>query len=263
MAQSMPRFVETAGRYVFYVALLVSLNSATSLFAANPDSDYRDALSLFQRRDIASCQRTISLLEKNLEQKADHIDSQALLSFAYAHEAFIMSQLGESGSDYQNSADAFAKAVLAQQPNNAFARKTSLLLKLIVGNYLDVRKTLDPEMNDKQTDADLWYFYAVVSEGDKVGRALSTALTLNGDLVWIYNDMAFRALKMGDSATAEKWVRALDARRPGLADSDLLKAAIAAQKQDKKTAQNLWNEFTRKAPGFPLVTKLSGRSRKK
>lgn len=245
--------------------LLLFLLSAASIAAApaiNVDNDYRDALSLFQRRDVVSCQRTITLLEKILERKADHTDSQALIAYAYAHQAFVLSQLGESGADYLNSADAFSKAVLAQQPQNAFARKAKLLLQLIGGGTADVRKTLEKEVTDKETDADLWYMLAVSGDADKAIKPLSTALSLNADLIWIYSDMAFRALKMGDLATAEKWQRALEARKPGVADADLIKAVLSAQKQDKKSAQSAWNEFARKAPDFPLVARFSGRSRK-
>lgn len=230
--------------------------------AVNVDNDYRDALSLFQRRDVVSCQKTIVLLEKILERKADHTDSQALIAYAYAHQAFILSQLGESGTDYLNSAEAFSKAVLAQQPQNSFARKAKLLLQLISGNAAEVRKTLEKEVTDKETDADLWYMLAVSGDADKATKPLATALTLNADLVWIYSDMAFRAMKMGDLATAEKWQRALEARKPGIADADLIKAVLAAQKQDKKTAQSMWGEFARKAPEFPLVARFSGRARK-
>lgn len=253
-----------ARSYAIFALSLLNLASLAAAPAAtvNVDNDYRDAAALFQRRDIVSCLRTINLLEKNLEKKPDHLDSQALISFAYAHEAFILSQLGESGTEYMNSADAFSKAVLTQQPKNPFARKAAMMLQLIAGNALEVRKTLEKEMTDKETDADLWYISAIVGEGDKTLKSLTTALNLNADHIWIYNDMAFRALKMNDLTTAEKWVRALEARRPGLADADLLKAAIAAQKRDKKAAQGFWVDFTRKAPEFSLVAKFGGRSKK-
>ncbi len=249
-------------RYAIYALLLVLLNALSSASAANVDNDYRDALSLFQRRDIASCLRTITLLERNLEQKADHADSQALIAYAYAHQAFILSQIGESGADYLNSADAFSKAVLAQQPQNPFARKAKLLLQLIGGNFADVRKTFEKELTDKETDADLWYMSAVAGDADKAAKSLGTALRLNADLVWIYTDMAFRALKMNDLSTAEKWLRALEARKPGIADIDLLKATIAAQRQDKKTVQASWSDFSRKAPDFALVARFAGRAKK-
>ena len=82
----------------------------------------------------------------------------------------------------------------------------------------------------------MWYMLAAVSEGDKANRSLARALTLNPDHVWIYSDMAFRALKMGDVAVAEKWIKALEARRPGVPEADLLRAIVAANKKDKKRA---------------------------
>jgi hypothetical protein len=251
-----------ASRFAAYAVFLVVINFSGSLFAANVDNDYRDALSVFQKRDLVSCHRAIVLLVKILEQKADHLDSQALISYAYAHEAFLLSQLGESATEYQNSADAFSKAVLAQQPQNIFARKTKLLLQLMNGNHLDVRKTLEKEVTDKETDADLVYMLAVVGDASTAGKTLSNALALNADYVWIYSDMAFRAIKMSDLAVAEKWARALEVRRPGLAEVDLIRAVIAAQKKDKQSVQSLWSDFSRKAPDFALVARFSGSKKK-
>ena len=254
---------DLAGQYSFSILLLIGLNSLQPLFAANPDSDYKDALALFEKRDIVSRIRAITILEKNLETKADHLDSQALISYAYAHEAYVMSQVGEPATEYQNSADAFSKAVLAQQPQNLFARKTVLFLQLVAGNHVDARKTLERDVTEKENDADMWYMLAAVSEGDKANRSLVRALTLNPDHVWIYSDMAFRALKMGDVAVAEKWIKALEARRPGVPEADLLRAIVAANKKDKKRAKEHWTDFARKAPDSVVAAKFGSSGRKK
>lgn len=255
--------LETAGSYLIYAVLLLSINFLSAASAANVESDYKDAATIFEKRDIASCHRAIEMLEKNLEIKADHLDTQALISFAYAHEAFVLTQLGEKATEYQNSADAFAKSVLSQQPQNIYARKTNLLLQLIAGNHIDVKKTLEKDISDKETDADIWYILATVSEGDKISLSLQKALALNPDHVWIYSDMAFRAIKLGDLATAQKWTTALEKRLTNIADLDLLKAAIAAQKKDMKTAEQHWADFSKKAPEFFLVSRISGTAAKK
>ncbi len=257
------RVLDLAGQYVVYTLLLVGINSLQPLFAANPDSDYKDAVTLFEKRDIVSRGRAIAILEKNLEQKADHLDSQALISYAYVHEAYVMTQIGEKATEYQNSAEAFAKAVLAQQPQNLYARKTTLFLQLAAGNYVDARKALERDVTEKETDADLWFMLAVVSEGDKGNKALAKALTLNPDHVWIYSDMAFRAVKMGDLAVAEKWVKALEGRRAGVPEADLLRAVIAAHRKDKKRAKEHWSDFARKVPDSAIVSKLGHTSKRK
>lgn len=255
--------LETTGSYLIYALILLSINFISSVSALNVDSDYKDAVTVFEKRDIASCLKAIHMLEKNLEQKADHLESQALISFAYAHEAFLLTQLGEKATEYQNSADVFSKSVLSQQPQNAYARKTSLLLQLIAGNHIDVKKTLEKEITDKETDPDLWYIQAVVSEGDKIPAGLQKVLTLNADYIWIYSDMAFRAIKLGDLSAAQKWVNALEKRNSNLADLDLLKAVIAAQKKEKKLAEEHWDAFRKKVPEFFLVAKLLGHPIKK
>lgn len=257
------RVLDLAGQYIVYTLLLLGINSLFPLFAVNPDSDYKDAVTLFEKRDIVSRSRAIAILEKNLEQKADHLDSQALISYAYVHEAYVMGQIGEKATEYQNSGEAFAKAVLAQQPQNLYARKTALLLQLIAGNHVDARKILERDVTDKEIDADLWYMLAVVSEGDKANKALARALTLNPDHVWIYSDMAFRAVKMGDLAVAEKWVKALEARRAGVPEIDLLRAVIAAHRTDKKRAKEHWADFARKVPDSAIVSKLGAPGKKK
>jgi len=254
--------LETSATYLIYSLLLLSLNLISSVQAASPDADYRDAASVFQKRDLSSCQKAISMLEKILDQKADHLDTQALLAFAYAHEAFILSQFGESGSEYQNSAEAFAKTVLTQQPKNANARKASMLVQLISGNFIDVKKVLESEVGEQETDADLWYMLAIVTDGEKAVRSLSRALLLNADHIWIYSDMAFRALKMNDLVVAEKWLNALEAKRPGVADADLLRAVMAAQRKDSKAMQTAWAELARKAPDFALVARVNKRKKK-
>lgn len=257
------RALDLAGQYVVYALLVLGANSLLPLSAANPDGDYKDAVALFEKRDTVSRIRAITILEKNLEQKADHLDSQALISYAYAHEAYIMSQIGEKATDYQNSAEAFSKAVLAQQPQNLYARKTSLFLQLTAGNHIDARKILERDVTDKEPDADLWYMLAVVSDGDKANKSLAKALTLNPDHVWIYSDMAFRAVKMGDLVVAEKWVAALEARRAGVPEADLLRAVIAASKKDTKAAKSHWANFARKAPDSSVVFKLGTTGKKK
>lgn len=265
--RSAPRVIlqalETTGSYLIYAILLLSINFLSSVSAANVENDYKDAATLFEKRDMASCHRAIEILEKNLEIKADHLDTQALISYAYAHEAFVLAQLGEKATEYQNSAEAFSKSVLSQQPQNNYARKTGLLLQLIAGNHIDVKKTLEKDISDKETDADLWYILATVSEGEKVSASLQKALALNPDHIWIYNDMAFRAIKLGDLATAQKWAAALEKRNASIADLDLLKAAIAAQKKDKKTAELHWADFSKKVPEFSLVAKIAGTPAKK
>ena len=257
------RALDLAGQYLVYALLVLGANSLIPLFAANPDADYKDALALFEKRDIVSRIRAITVLEKNLEQKADHLNSQALISYAYAHEAYVMAQIGEKATDYQNSAEAFSKAVLAQQPQNLYARKTSLFLQLAAGNHIDARKILERDVTENETDADLWYMLAVVSEGEKTNKALAKALTLNADHVWIYSDMAFRAVKMGDLVVAEKWVAALDSRRAGAPEVDLLRAVIAANKKDAKAAKTHWANFARKAPDSAVVSKLGASGKKK
>lgn len=261
--QVITEVLEAAGSYTLYALVLLSINFLSAASAATPDSDFKDAAQLFEKRDIASCHSAIVMLEKVLEQKADHVDSQAMIAFAYAHEAFVLTQLGEKATEYQNSAEAFSKAVLSQQPQNSFARKASLLLQLMAGNHIDVRKTLEKDVTDKETDADLWYMLAVVSEGEAVNRALSKLFTLNANYVWAYSDMAFRAIKLNDLMVAEKWTNVLDRARPGVPETDLLRATIAAQKKDKKMAESYWSAFAKKAPDFPLVHKLTGKAVKK
>lgn len=251
------QLLETLGRFIIYSVLLLVVNFLSAANAASPDSDFKDAAQAFEKRDMASTQKAIAMLEKVLEQKPDHLDSQALIAYAYAHEAFILSQLGESGSEYQNSAEAFIKAVQAQQPQNLSAKKASVFLLMMSGKTADARKILEKDLNEKETDADIWYMYALAGDADKTVNHLNRALTLNPDHVWIYTDMAFRALKMGDAVVAEKWIRALEAKRPAVSEVPLLYAVLAAQKKDKKRAQEQWAEFVRRSPESPLVAKLA------
>lgn len=250
----MQRSFESAGRYVLYAAILSAINFFSTLAAASPDADYKDAETMFQRRDLSSCLRSIQMLEKILEQKADHLDTQGLLSYAYAHESFILSQIGQQGSEYQKSAEAFATAVLTRQPKNQYAQKAAILLALLNNKQDDVRKLLEKEVTDKEIDPDLWYLLAVVSDGDKISKNLSKALALRKDHIWIYSDMAFRAIKMSDLQVADKWIKALEAVRPGLGDTDLLQAVVAFQRKDTKNAQLFWDNFLRKTPEFSLTT---------
>ena len=254
--------LESIGQFAASALLLLAVNSIHVIFAANLDTDYRDAVALFEKRDVVSRGNAMSLLEKNLQQKADHLESQALISYIYAHEAYVLAQIGEPASEYQNSATAFSKAVLAQQPQNLFARKTNLVLLMMAGNMIDARKTLEATVTDNETDADMWYLLALVSEGEKANKAIAKALTLNPDHVWIHSDMAFRALKMGEIAVAEKWAKALEAQRPGVPESDLLNAAIAAAKKDKKRAKESWGKFIRKAPDSSLANKIAASAKK-
>jgi len=248
------RGFESAGRYLLYATVLVAINFFSAVAAITPDADYKDAETMFQKRDLSSCLRSIQMLEKILEQKADHIDTQALLAYAYAHESFILAQIGQQGSEYANSAEAFAKAVLTQQPKNQYAAKAAILLALLNNKQDDVRKLLEKEVTDKEADPDLWYLLAVVSDGDKISKNLSKALSLRKDHVWIYSDMAFRAIKMSDLQVADKWIKALEAVRPGLGDTDLLQAVVAFQRKDTKNAQLFWDSFLRKTPEFSLTT---------
>lgn len=256
------QLLEIAGRFLIYSILLSLVNFLSAAHAINPDSDYKDAAQTFSQRDMVSTQKAISMLEKVLEQKPDHLDSQALIAYAYAHEAFILSQLGESGSDYQNSAEAFIKAVQAQQPQNMSAKKASVFLLMMSGKTADARKILEKDLTDKEADADIWYMYAIVGDTDKTVNHLNRALTLNPDHVWIYTDMAARALKMGDAVVAEKWIKALEAKRPAVAEVPLLYAVLAAQKKDKKRAHEQWAEFVRRSPDSPLVAKFSPTKKK-
>lgn len=256
------QLLETAGRFIIYSILLFLVNFLSAANAATPDSDYQDAAQVFEKRDMASTARAIVMLEKVLEQKPDHTNSQALIAFAYAHEAFVLTQMGEKAGEYQNSADAFAKAVLAQQPQNPSANKAMLYLQLMLGKAADVKKTLEKNVTEKETDADLWYMLAIVGDADNSKKHLSRALALRPDHVWIYTDMAFRALKLGDTAIAEKWIAALEIKRPAIPEVPLLNAVVAAQKRDKKRAQEQWAEFARRMPESPLALRLNSAKKK-
>lgn len=256
------QLLEVFGRFVIYSILLLVVNFLSAAHASNIDNDFKDAALAFAKRDMVSTQKAIAMLEKVLEQKPDHLDSQALIAYAYAHEAFVLSQMGETASDYQNSADAFAKAVLAQQPQNTQAKKATVFLLMMSGKSADARKLIEKDLTDKETDADAWYMYALTGDADKTVNHLNRALSLNPDHVWIYTDMAFRALKMGDAAVAEKWIKALEAKRPAVSEVPLLYAILAAQKNDKKRAQEQWAEFVRRSPDSPLVAKFSPTKKK-
>ena len=256
------QLLETAGRFIIYSLLLLFVNFLSAAHAADIDGEYRDAALVFEKRDMASTARAVAMLEKVLEQKPDHIDAQALVAFAYAHEAFVLTQMGEKATDYQNSADAFAKAVQAQQPENSSARKATLYLQLMSSNAGDARKTLEKVVTEKETDADLWYMLAIAGDADKSKNYLGRALAINSEHVWIYTDMAFRALKLGDTAIAEKWITALEAKRPSIPEIPLLHAVVAAQKKDKKRAQEQWAEFARRMPDSPLVLRLNPAKKK-
>ncbi|HRP69091.1 MAG TPA: hypothetical protein PLY93_06130 [Turneriella sp.] len=241
-------------KYIFKVLfLLVLFNFTYSLFAANLESDYRDAVVLFEKRDVVSCEASIAVLEKILEQKTDSLDAQALIAYAYAHHGGMLQQINGSGGEYLNSAYAFAKAALSQQPTNIYARKAILLLKLIGGDIVDVRKQVEKEWSEKETDADIWYFRAVSGDAAAATKSLQEALRKNTSHVWIYSDMAFRALLANDFATAEKWIAALQKQQAEIADVDLLKAVLAIKRSDEKEARLAWDSFTRKAPESVIV----------
>lgn len=249
-------FWDDIASFLLYCLLLLSTNALLAAPAGNVDNDYKDALSLYERRDIVSLQKAIQILEHNLEVNAEHLDTQALIAFAYAHEAHLLQQIGEHSKDYHASAEAFAKAVLAKQPGNLFAKKTVIYLYLVGGLQQDASKLMAKEMTEKETDADMWYMQALLSEGDKSKKALLRALELKPNHVWIYSDMAFRAIQLNDLALAEKWIAALEARLPGIADIDLLKAVVAAQKKQRKEIQVHWSAFAAKAPDSPIMTRL-------
>lgn len=246
---------ELAG-FLLYALLIFGANALLAAPAANVDNDYRDALSLYEKRDIVSGYKAIQILERNLDANADHLDTQALLAFAYVHEAHLLKQIGGQSADYLSSAEAFAKLVLAKQAANAYAKKAMIFLQLVGGLRQEAAQLLAKEMTEKETDADLWYMQALLSEGEKSKMALARALELKPNHVWIYSDMTFRAIQLNDLPLAEKWVAALEARTPGIADLDLLKAVVAAQKKNRKGAQQHWSAFTAKAPNSPGMTRL-------
>lgn len=252
-------FWDELASFLLYGLLMLGTNALLAAPAANVDNDYRDALSLYERRDIVSRQKAIQILERNLEVNAEHLDTQALIAFAYAHEAHMMQQIGERSTDYLASAEAFAKAVLAKQPSNIFAKKTIIFLHLVGGLQMDASRLMAKEMTEKETDADMWYMQALLSEGEKSRKAIVRALELKPNHVWIYSDMAFRAIQLNDLPLAEKWISALEARTPGIADLDLLKAVVAAQKKNRKDIQFHWAAFTAKAPNSPIMSRLMDR----
>jgi predicted Zn-dependent protease len=246
---------ELAG-FLLYAVLIFGANALLAAPAVSVDNDYRDALSLYEKRDIVSEYKAIQILERNLDANPDHLDTQALLAFAYAHEAHLLKQIGGQSADYMSSAEAFAKVVLAKQPANAYAKKTVIFLQLVGGLRQEAAQLLAKEITEKENDADLWYMQAVLTEGEKTTMALARALELKPNHVWIYSDMAFRSLELNDVPLAEKWIAALEARAPGIADLDLLKAVVAAQKKNRKEAQQHWSAFTAKAPNSPVITRL-------
>ncbi len=249
-------FWDDLGSFILYGLLILGVNALSAAPAGNVDNDYKDALSLYEKRDIVSRQKAMQILERNLEINAEHIDTQALIAYAYAHEAYLMQQLGENATDYLTSAEAFAKTVLSKQPGNIHAKKTVIFLHLVGGLQMDASRLMAKEMTDKETDADMWYMQAMISEGEKSRKSLVRALELKPNHVWIYSDMAFRAIQLNDLPLAEKWIAALEARVPGIADIDLLKAVVAAEKKNRKDIQVHWSAFTAKAPNSPIMSRL-------
>ena len=248
--------------FLLYALLIALTNAAFAAPPVNVDNNYKDALNLFEQRDIVSRQKAIHILERNLETNAEHQETQALIAFLYAHEAYLLQQLGERSNDYLTSAEAFAKAVLAKQPTNSFARKTVIYLHLIGGLHQDATKLMEKAMTEKETDPDMWYIQAVLSEGDKARKSLAKALELKPNHVWIYSDMVFRAIRLNEIPLAEKWIAALEARLPGIADIDLLRAVIASLKKDRKAAESHWGAFSNKAPDSPILAHLMNKNSK-
>jgi tetratricopeptide (TPR) repeat protein len=249
-------FVDELGSFFLYGLLLLAVNALSAAPAGNVDNDYKDALSLFENRDIVSRQKAIQILERNLEINAEHTDTQGLIAYAYAHEAYLMQQLGENATDYLTSAEAFAKTVLSKQPGNIYAKKTIIFLYLVGGLQVDASQRIAREMTDKETDADMWYMQAIVSEGEKSRRSLARALELKPNNVWIYSDMAFRAIQLNDLPLAEKWIAALETKAPAIADLDLLKAVVAAEKKNRKDLQAHWSAFSAKVTNVPIMSRL-------
>lgn len=251
-------FADEVASFLIY-ALLLAVANASFAAPTNVDNEYKDAQKLFEKRDFASRQKAIAVLEQAIASDPNHLETQALLGFAYAHEACLRQQLGEQPKDYLASAEAFAKVVLARQANNAIAKKTLMLLHIVRGAPQEAAKLMGNEPSATETDPDIWYLRAVLSEGDNSLKALAKALELKPDHVWIYSDLTIRAIRLNNLAVAEKWVAALEARAPGIADIDLLKAMVAAQKKNKKEAQQHWSAFVKKVPDSPIKDLLLSR----
>lgn len=250
------RLSEGLAQLLFYAALVLAANALFAQAQPAVEAQYQDALTLFEKRDLKSIQGAINLLEKNIDLNAEHLETQALIGFVYAHEANILSQLGQSSTEYLNSANAFAQNVLLRDPKNKFAIKTTIYLLMIGGKNSDAAKLLSSEMNEKETDADLWYFQAALTDGDKSLQSLARALELKPDHVWIYSDMAFRALRLNNLSVAEKWISALETRSPNTADALMLRAIFSAQKKDITAASSYWSSFESKAAGLPVIESL-------
>ncbi|MCX7632256.1 MAG: hypothetical protein N2Z22_02855 [Turneriella sp.] len=236
---------EQALTYTLYTILLLAANA---ILAATPDVEdsYREALALFERRDLVSTQKAITLLENILKIRPDHTATQALTSFAYAHEAHLLQQLQLPASDYLNSAAAFARVAQSKEPGNPFALKAEIVLHLIAGRKQEAQTLLAQRPLKKEQDADFCYFHAATSDGQMAQRALAKALALKPNHVWIYSDMAMRALRQKNTALAEKWIQALEKNAPATADADLLRAMLATEQKKRSEAKKYWSAFLQK-----------------
>jgi tetratricopeptide (TPR) repeat protein len=248
--------LDNLGQFIVYLLLLIAVNALSSVSAA--DTDYEKAAAEYNKRDIVSQDNALSQLEKILEKKPDNVEAQALAAYVYAHKAYVLRQLGNTDAKYLNSAETLTKAVTVKQPKNIYARKATIFLQLMSNSTADARRTLEREVGDAETDPDLWYMLACVSDRDKSYAALTRALKLPGSHIWIYTDMAFQALKSDDLPTAEKWISYLEARHPNLAEADMLKAVLAAKKKDNKQTEYYWKIFAGKLPTFRLTKNVSG-----
>lgn len=244
--------------FCLYALLLILANAGLGAQSNSVENSYKDAQKLFEQRDFASRQKAITILERNLKTNPEHLQTQALLGFAYAHDANLLRQLGNANAakDYLTSAEAFAKIVLAKQPNNPYAKKTMIFLQLINETFAEATKLIGKEVTEQETDPDLWYMQAILSDGEKTTKSLAKALALKPDHVWIYSDLALRAVQLNNLPVAEKWIAALEMRAPNAADVHLLKAIIAAHKKDKKEMQLQWATFSQKASDSPVITQI-------
>ena len=73
-------FWDDLGSFILYALLIIGVNALSAAPAGNVDNDYKDALGLYEKRDIVSRQKAIQILERNLEINAEHIDTQALIA---------------------------------------------------------------------------------------------------------------------------------------------------------------------------------------
>jgi len=244
-------------RVVFFHGLLLILfNFTSNLFAQSVDLEFNEARILFENRDLISISKAMIALEKIIAKNPDHLETQALLSFVYAHQASIARQIGQPSIDYENSASAFSTSVLAVQSNHRMALKTNAFLLLSNGNRIDAKKIIDAQIQPNETDIDWLYMQAVVSEEDKTIPILSAALSLNTSHVWIYFDMAMRSVKSNNLPNADKWLSGLKVKYPHIAEIDLLQIVIAAYKNDRNAVEEHAANFLKKMPSSLISKKI-------